>query len=173
MTSKPDFLRGGSSYGFAAIRNLQMIRPAAITWLIVCALLWEGWRDLPAATVPAGFTETALPGPSGGVWNEAVGLTFESNGRLYVWERAGRVWFKDPGDADFSLLLDLSEEVGDWGDHGCLGFVLDPNFRVNGYIYLLYVVDRYHLLNFGSPSYNPSSNQYNAATIGRLTRYTC
>src|SRR5881296_170409 len=26
---------------------------------------------------------------------------------------------------------------------------------------------------FGTPSYNPNSNEYNAATIGRLTRYTC
>src|SRR5947207_7821000 len=54
-----------------------------------------------------------------------------------------------------------------------LGFALDPNFRVTGFIYLLYVVDRYYLLNFGTPGYNPNSNQYNEATIGRLTRYTC
>ena len=53
-----------------------------------------------------------------------------------------------------------------------LGFALDPNFRANGYIYLLYVVDRYYLLNFGTPGYNPNSNAYFEATIGRLTRYT-
>src|SRR6185436_4729993 len=57
--------------------------------------------------------------------------------------------------------------------HGMLGFAVDPEFRVNGYIYLLYVVDRYYLLNFGTPGYNPNTNQYNDATIGRLTRYTC
>ena len=83
------------------------------------------------------------------------------------------VWFKDPNDASFSLLLNISEEVGAWVDHGFLGFALDPNFRTNGYIYLLYAVDRHHLLNFGTPGYNPSANQYFAATIGRLTRYTC
>ncbi len=43
-------------------------------------------------------------------------------------------------------LIDLSEEVGDWRDYGLLGFALDPNFYVNGYIYLLYVVDYHHLL---------------------------
>jgi hypothetical protein len=70
-------------------------------------------------------------------------------------------------------MLDISEEVGAWEDHGMLGFALDPNFRANGYIYLLYVVDRYYLLNFGSPNYNPNSNAYFDATIGRITRYTC
>jgi hypothetical protein len=53
-----------------------------------------------------------------------------------------------------------------------LGFALNPNFRVNGYIYGLYVVDRYYLLRFGDPNYDPNANDYNVATIGRLTRYT-
>ena len=126
-----------------------------------------------AATLPAGFTETIIPGPSGGAWSEVVGLTFENNGRMYVWERTGQVWFKDTNDASFSLLLDIREEVGAWNDYGMLGFALDPNFRLNGYIYLLYVVDRHHLLHYGTPSYDPSANEYFEATIGRLTRYTC
>src|SRR5438034_4549256 len=122
-----------------------------------------------AATVPAGFTESPVSGP----WGDAVGITFESNGRKYVWERTGKVWFQDPSDSSPSLMLNISEEGGTWEDHGMLGFALDPNFRVNGYIYLLYVVDRYYLLNFGTPGYDPNLNQYNAATIGRVTRYTC
>src|ERR1043166_4462512 len=125
--------------------------------------------DLSAATVPAGFTETAISGP----WGDAVGITFESNGRMYVWERTGKLWFEDTTDTSPTLLLNISEEVGAWGDHGCLGFALDPNFRVNGYVYLLYVVDRHHLLYFGTPNYNPNLNEYDNATIGRLTRYTC
>src|SRR5437667_11946289 len=58
-------------------------------------------------------------------------------------------------------------------NHGMLGFALDPNFRVNGYIYVLYVVDRYYLLHFGDLNYDPTANDYNSATSGRLTRYTC
>ena len=53
------------------------------------------------------------------------------------------------------------DEVGAWGDHGMLGFALDPNFRVNGYIYVLYVVDRYYLFHFGDPDYDPNANEYN------------
>src|SRR5436190_11498876 len=144
-------------------------RAAAIAWVVAAAWGMIMGGNLQAATVPPGFTESAISGP----WTDAVGLTFESNGRMYVWERSGRIWFKDPGDSTFSLLLNISEEVGEWGDHGCLGFALDPDFRVNGYMYLLCVVDRHHLLNFGTPNYSPTANEYDSATIARLTRYTC
>ena len=61
---------------------------AAAAW----GLIVEG--NLSAATVPPGFTESVFSGP----WPDAVGITFENNGRMYVWERTGRLWFKDPGD---------------------------------------------------------------------------
>lgn len=144
-----------------------------ITTALAVVLWFLGLCGAGGASLPSGFAETVIPGPAGGNWNDAVGLNFESNGRMWIWERTGKVWFKDPGDPSYTLLLDISEEVGAWEDHGLLGFALDPNFRINGRIYLLYVVDRYYLLNFGTPGYNPNSNQYNAATIGRLTRYTC
>jgi glucose/arabinose dehydrogenase len=128
--------------------------------------------SVEGATLPGNFTETTIAAPSGGNWNEAVGVLFEENGRMYVWERGGRVWIKEYGASTWSSFIDISEEVGGWRDFGLLGFVLDPNFRVNGYIYLMYVVDRHHLMDFGTPSYNPASNQYFAATIGRITRYT-
>src|SRR6266576_3850863 len=88
---------------------------AAAAW----GLIVEG--NLSAATVPPGFTKTVLSGP----WPDAVGIAFENNGRMYVWERTGRLWFKDPSDNSPSLLLDISEEVGAWQDHGMLGFALD------------------------------------------------
>src|SRR5262245_711366 len=158
-----DFLGG-------VLACIQRMRPViAIAWfaVVVWGLILGG--NLLAATVPPGFTQSVLSGP----WPDAVGITFENNGRMYVWERTGKLWFKDNGDPSPSLLLDISQEVGAWQDHGMLGFALDPNFRVNGYIYVLYVVDRYYLLHFGQGNYNPNSNAYFDATIGRLTRYTC
>jgi hypothetical protein len=139
--------------------------------LAICGSL--GLAPLSAATVPPGFAETVIAGPSSGNWNQALGIAFDGSSRMYVWERGGRVWIKDPADDAPSLLIDISDEVGAWGDHGMLGFAIDPNFRANGYIYLLYVVDRHYLLYFGTPNYNPNANDYNSATIGRVTRYTC
>lgn len=103
---------------------------------------------------------------------EPNGITFDENGRLYILEKQGKVRIME-GDSLFSQpLIDISEEVGSWRDHGLLGFALDPNFYENGHFYLLYAVDRHHLFHYGTPSYDPDSNEYFSATIGRITRYT-
>jgi len=115
---------------------------------------------------PAGFTTATV----GSNWVQPVGLTFTPDGRLVVWEKAGKIWLVENNNK--SLMLDISEEVGNWKDHGLLGFALDPQFPTNGYVYLLYAVDRHHLINFGTSGYDPAANNYNNATIGRLARYT-
>jgi len=117
---------------------------------------------------PQGFVDQEFLGG----WNQAVGMTFDNNGRMFVWEKGGKVYIVENGIKNPTPLIDISEEVGNWRDFGLLGFALDPNFLNNGYIYLLYLVDRHHLLNFGTGSYDPNSNEYFNATIGRITRYT-
>ena len=126
-----------------------------------------------------GFSENGLTQPTGfsdklviDGWSQAVGLTFDQNGRMYVWEKEGKVWIVENGVRHANPLIDISEEVGNWRDFGLVGFALDPNFLNNGYIYLWYVVDRHHLLYFGTPSYDPNASSEKSATIGRLTRYT-
>ena len=71
-----------------------------------------------------------------------------------------------------TLLLDIAEEVGSYGDLGLLGFVFSPQFDVDGYFYLLYNVDRHHLVEYGTSRYSPTANYNYDATIIRLTRYT-
>ena len=116
---------------------------------------------------PPDFIDQQFTGP----FNSAVGMTFDANSRMYVWERRGQVWIVENGVKASQPLLDISEEVGNWRDFGLLGVALDPNFLSNGYIYLLYIVDRHHLLYFGTPNYNPNTDEYFNATIGRITRY--
>src|SRR5688572_7717035 len=120
----------------------------------------------PGITLPTGFSEQ----PVGGTWNEAVGIAFAEDGTPFVWERQGRVYLFH--DDEWHLVIDIHEEVGGWRDFGLLGLALHPNFLNNGEIFLLYVVDRHHLLYFGTPNYNPNANLYFAAAIGRITRYT-
>lgn len=140
--------------------------------MLVSLLLLVPEIPMVGATLPPGFAEERINGPTSANWTQAVGIYFEPNGRMYVLERAGRVWFQEYGTTTWNLLVDIREEVGSWDDHGCLGFALDPNFRVNGNIYLMYVVDRHHLMNFGTAGYDPTLNDYRSATIGRITRYT-
>lgn len=120
-------------------------------------------------TYPDNFTDEIF----GQDWNLPVGITFDDNGQAYVWEKGGKVHLVDTlGNRLPQPLLDISEEVCTWSDHGLLGLALHPEFLENGYIYLLYVVDRHHLLYFGTPDYDPQTTIDEGATIGRITRYT-
>lgn len=124
-------------------------------------------QQIFAQSPPNGFTSSIISSE----WNEAVGITFGKTGsQMFVWERSGRVWVMENDQK--KLLIDISEEVGGWHDLGLLGFALHPQFESNGYFYLLYTVDRHHLLNYGTSSYSATTNEYYEATIGRLTRYT-
>ncbi|MBL8745698.1 MAG: PQQ-dependent sugar dehydrogenase [Phycisphaerae bacterium] len=143
-----------------AVRRVVIRLAAIVSSLLACG---------PLRALPPGFVDL----PVGGTWNQAVGLTFAPDGRMFVWEKGGRVWNFENGQQSATPLVNISEEVGDWRDHGLLGFAIDPAFYTNGYIYLLYVVDYHHLVNFGTPAYNPNSNQYFRDTIARLTRYQC
>jgi len=123
---------------------------------------------LTAATLPSGFTETAV----GSGWNEVVGLTVAPDGRLYAWERGGKVWLVENGVKSATPFIDISEEVGAWRDFGLLGFCLHPDFPRTSYVYLLYMVDHHYLKYFGTPNYSPTTDEYYSATISRVTRYT-
>jgi len=121
-----------------------------------------------AQTLPASFQDQLV---SSG-WSEVEGFTYDAQGRQYVWEKAGKVWIVDTNGTKLpSPLIDISEEVGGWRDHGLNGFALDPDFLSNGFIYLFYTVDRHYLMKFGTGAYNAATNEYYNATIARVTRY--
>lgn len=136
--------------------------------LLVLILFSTTSNFLFAQSVPPLFVNELV---SNG-WSQVVGFTFDANNRMYVWEKDGRIWTVSPsGVKSSTALLDISQEVGGWRDHGLNGFALDPAFMTNGYIYLMYTVDRHHLLYFGTPQYSASTNEYFNATIIRITRY--
>jgi glucose/arabinose dehydrogenase len=148
------------------IMKEKNLHPFATILLSILPVLTE-LHEIKAQTPPVGFASTTVSGQ----WNEAVGLTFSEDGtEMFVWERGGRVWVEKNNQKQ--LLIDISDEVGAWHDLGLLGFALHPHFEENGYFYLLYTVDRHHLIFSGTPSYNPNTNNYFSATINRLTRYT-
>ncbi len=158
--------------------------------IIMGMLLLSGLWLLPMMASAAlfedsDFTEETLSRPDGAGWSGVVGLAFNEEGsRIYAWERDGKVWIIDQATPVTQPLLDISDEVLAWRDHGLLGFALDPDFNNNGYLYLNYGVDRHHLLHCSEPpsgvgapqcdqDYDPSLTiQVTQATIGRITRYT-
>ncbi len=101
----------------------------------------------------------------------AVGVTFVDTHLFYLWEQDGRVQVFENEKRRAEPLLDINEEVQGSADHGMLGFVLDPKFKMNGYFYVSYVVDPHHLRFFGTPDYDPNQLDAWNATIGRVTRF--
>lgn len=145
--------------------NNLLLRKASFLALVVSSFVFTGSGR--AQELPLGFQiETVFDGlgfPAGMVHEQEVS---------YIWELNGLVWPVLNDELGNEPLLDLTEEVALWNDHGLLSVALDPYFNENGYIYLMYVVDRHHLLYFGSEDYNPDEDLYEEATIGRLVRYT-
>ena len=103
---------------------------------------------------------------------EPVGAAFSKDGeKLFVWEKAGFVYVCNKSGANYvkqtTPVIDLTAEVLNWRDHGLMGFALDPDFATNGFIYLLYIVDRRFLMNDNSIV----ADEGHRATIARLTKY--
>ncbi len=146
-----------------------VLQPFLVIMILFCAPV-----IVNAQTFPAGFSSSNI----GSGWNQPIGAAFNKTGtKLFVWEKGGKVyvckWNSSTQiyDKQATPVLDISPEVGNWRDFGLTGFALDPNFDVNGLIYLLYVVDRHHLKKFGTANYSTSTNDFYSATIGRITRY--
>jgi glucose/arabinose dehydrogenase len=119
------------------------------------------------AQLPEGFEYTLLTDQVFG----GVTVDFAENGLVYASDYYGRVWVIEDDVLQPDPVLDLTHEVAGFGELGCLGFALHPDFVLNGYFYILYVVDRHHLMYYGTPDFDPEADWQEAATIGRLTRY--
>ena len=165
MLFGPLALRGvvvALAFGFKGL--IAMVHSPLIPFLTTMLLACSVWAD-----PPEGFIRESI-GPS---FENPVGILERFDDRKVVWERGGRVWLLDAdGARPDAPWIDLSPEVGGWRDHGLLGCALHPSFEQTGWVYLLYVVDRHHLLHAGTPDYDPTANDYFSATIGRLVRYT-
>lgn len=135
---------------------------------IIFSLIFLFFSFFSSNAQPSGFIDELISDN----WTVPTGLTFDENGKMYVWEKSGKVFIVENGIKQANPLIDISEEVLDYNDHGLNGFTLDPNFLKNGYIYLMYVAKRHHVLNFGKSSYNPNDESPFQNTIGRITRYT-
>ena len=150
--------------------NFNAAHPIKSLSLIILVLFFGLYSS--HAQLPDDFSENTVQ--SG--YSQIMGAVFSSDGTyMFVWEKNGRVFISEWDGSTYvkqsQAVLDISEEVGGWRDFGLLSFCLDPDFDTNRRVYMYYVVDRHHLINFGTPQYNANTNDYYEATIGRVTRY--
>src|SRR5262245_3391309 len=69
---------------------------------------------------------------------EPNGLGFSPDGRLFVWQRSGLVWVYKNGALQPDPFIDIRANINPTLDDGLLGLTFDPDFALNGYVYLLY-----------------------------------
>lgn len=126
---------------------------------VALAALCVGWFGLGSASAtdyPPGFEEqvyvTGL--------NRPTSMTFAPDGRLFIAEKGGRIRLVT---ADGTLLPTpfATISVHDSGDRGLLGIALDPNFTINGWVYV----------DFLSPS-RPAGATRAESYIQRVMRIT-
>lgn len=135
---------------------------------VLVMLLTLGVTSRSVCAPPEGFVADSW----GGGFGSVVGVAGIGPSWALAWERSGKVWAVSSDGARVPQpVIDISDEVQGAGDQGLLGLAVDPAFPFRPYVYLFYVVDRHHLLFSGTPQYNPNSNLYFKATIGRITRY--
>src|SRR5262245_52738089 len=113
-------------------------------WSLSFAVVGAHAVGLQAATLPAGFKETRIPGAA---MNNVTAMAIAPDGRVFVSEQG-------TGTPSFAatarlrvikndVLLTtpaLSLTVDGTNERGLLGIAFDPSFTTNQYIYLYYTV---------------------------------
>ena len=85
------------------------------------------------ATLPAGFTETAITGLS-----NPTAMEIAPDGRIFVCQQGGSLHVIKNGALLSTPFLTLSVDAN--GERGLLGIAFDPNFASNNFVYVYYTV---------------------------------
>jgi hypothetical protein len=118
-------------------------------------------------SVPDGFVVETVAEDIEGV----VGIRIVNDSTSFLWTLRGEVLVLQNSQVLENSIIDISEEVAQFSDHGMAGLVLDPLFNVNGYIYLLYTADSYYMLHSQSEDYDPELSFDYESSVGRLARH--
>lgn len=103
---------------------------------------------LPAeAALPPDFTDSLVASVSG-----PTALAFLPDGRLLVAQQGGALRVIENGALLAAPALDLGGRVCTNSERGLLGVAVDPQFEVNGFVYLYYTFNRHQSCPTGNPS---------------------
>lgn len=119
-----------------------MKKIALISLLVMCA----SGIGLAFAALPPGFeVQTVVTG-----LEQSTAMTFAPDGRIFVAEKKGVVKVIRNGVLLPTPLISLSD-VNNYGDRGLIGIAVDPQFSVNGYLYLMYTYENSPGANIAGP----------------------
>jgi glucose/arabinose dehydrogenase len=87
----------------------------------------------PSARLPAGFTQRTVMRQL----TRGTDMAFTPDGRLFVTLKSGVVRYRRT-NGSVATLLNFSRKVEDTGERGLLGIAVDPRFRTNHHLFLVY-----------------------------------
>lgn len=123
------------------------------------------------AQLPEGFARETILTDADGIYLPVGYIPIDTN-LAYIYQMDGTVMAVLNDEVLPEPVLDIREECGFWSSNGLLGAAIDPNFKENGFIYLLYNVDRHHYIYYGTPEYDPEASSTWNGGMGRISRFT-
>ena len=114
------------------MHNYVMPRPQPSELLLAALLLTSLPTALGAASVPAGFTDTAVTAALA----NPTAMALAPDGRFFITQQGGALRVVKNGALLPTPFLDLA--VDDAGERGLLGVALDPGFAGNQFVYVYY-----------------------------------
>jgi glucose/arabinose dehydrogenase len=94
----------------------------------------------PRAVVPAGFTDTIIAAHI----HKPVALAATPDGRILVVDQSGKVRVIENDVLLATPALDISAQVcSNVSERGMLGLAIDPDFAVNGFVYVYYTFKKF------------------------------
>ena len=100
---------------------------------IAAIFLFAVFSTAYGATLPAGFTETAISGLS-----SPTAMQIAPDGRIFVCQQSGSLRVIKNGSLLPAPFITLNVDPS--GERGLLGVAFDPNFTSNNFLYLYYTV---------------------------------
>jgi len=110
--------------------------------------------------------------------NQPTQVAFAHDGRVFVAEKAGRIWmYANLLDTSPQQVADLSAVVHDYQDRGLLGLALDPRFPERPWLYVSYSYNGGLFADLpprwpAAGCANPNGDNAGCVISGRLSRLT-
>lgn len=114
---RPDAMKCRSTLRVVAASLLSLCTAAAST----AQTIPPGFEDVPVVDVPA-----------------PTAMAFTPDGRMLITSQPGRLFVVQNGSLVATPALDLSAVMCTENERGLLGVAVDPQFAINGYVYVYY-----------------------------------
>jgi glucose/arabinose dehydrogenase len=101
--------------------------------LISISLLFSA--SLSGSTLPSGFADERLA-----MGLDGTSIAWAPDGRIFVTQKKGIISIVKNGALLPAPFLDMQSNVDNYNERGLQSIVLDPNFHLNGYVYVYYAV---------------------------------